>query len=328
MITSQVLLHIARLMLMYITTRDPKIFSYTKPYGENGSGEVITSVYPDDEHKRIVLCGLQNTYEPLAFVKVFDLKYANAKDVQNQLKAQIDAKKVGTVKADERTNQIILRALPERVKEIEGLIVALDKRPEQVLIDTRIVKVKLSNARTTGIEWEGLFSMAKGAGLTYFGSYPFSMLQSTSEDWMPRRNWYEALGQQVGSYPGSGTTDGYTGSRVVAPGKNMHVGMVTNDQDFDVLINYLDTIGETKILSNPTISVINNQEARIHVGERQAYVTTTTTTGAKDMGIFTVNCGLVNKFLGRFSSLFSRRQFLYFSLYVTDLRSDLHSLRR
>jgi len=41
------------------------------------------------------------------------------------------------------------------------------------------------------------------------------------------------------------------------------------------------------------------------------------------MGIFRVNCSLVNKFLGRFSGLFSRRQFLYFSLYVCLLFKDM-----
>ncbi|MBW1812002.1 MAG: IS701 family transposase [Deltaproteobacteria bacterium] len=41
------------------------------------------------------------------------------------------------------------------------------------------------------------------------------------------------------------------------------------------------------------------------------------------MTIFRVHCGLVNKFLGRFSSLFSRRQSLYFSLYVCMLFRDM-----
>ena len=50
-------------------------------------------------------------------------------------------------------------------------------------------------------------------------------------------------------------------------------------EDFDALIKYLQTLGRTQILSNPKLAVINNQEARIHVGEKQAYVTTTTTTG-------------------------------------------------
>ena len=59
----------------------------------------------------------------------------------------------------------------------------------------------------------------------------------------------------------------------------MHVGVVGSSTDFDVVIKYLQTIGKTKILSNPKIAVTNNQEAKIHVGQKEAYVTTTTTTG-------------------------------------------------
>jgi general secretion pathway protein D len=60
--------------------------------------------------------------------------------------------------------------------------------------------------------------------------------------------------------------------------ESLHVGMVTA-QDFDTVITYINTLGSTKILSNPKLVVTNNQESRIHVGEKQAYVTTTTTTG-------------------------------------------------
>ena len=56
--------------------------------------------------------------------------------------------------------------------------------------------------------------------------------------------------------------------------------MVDNNKDYDVILKYLQTIGKTKILSNPTLSVVENQEANIHVGERRAYVTTTTTVGS------------------------------------------------
>jgi general secretion pathway protein D len=56
------------------------------------------------------------------------------------------------------------------------------------------------------------------------------------------------------------------------------VGLV-GKQDFDAVIHYVQNLGLTKILSNPKLVVTNNQESRIHVGEKQAYVTSTTTTG-------------------------------------------------
>jgi len=38
----------------------------------------------------------------------------------------------------------------------------------------------------------------------------------------------------------------------------------------------LKQVSETKVLANPSIVVVNNKEARIHIGDKLAYVTTTT----------------------------------------------------
>ncbi|MCX7661920.1 MAG: type II and III secretion system protein, partial [Candidatus Omnitrophica bacterium] len=56
-------------------------------------------------------------------------------------------------------------------------------------------------------------------------------------------------------------------------------GIIDEKRDFDALLNYIKNIGNVQILSNPKLVVTNNQEARLHIGERQAYITSTTTTG-------------------------------------------------
>jgi type IV pilus secretin PilQ/predicted competence protein len=212
-------------------------------------------------------------------VKVFTLKYAKAKDIEEQLRNQLDLKKVGTVRADERTNQVIVQTLPERMKNIEELITSLDKKTKAVLIDTKIIKIKLSNQSDTGIQWEGLFSIARQYGMAYIGSYPFSAVQATTAAWRSRSQVLQDMGGNVGSYPFSGTTSNYSGGSKVTPGKNMHIGVVNGKRDFDVLLNYLQTLGKSKVIASPSLAVVNNQEAKIHIGERRAYVTTTTTTG-------------------------------------------------
>ena len=212
-------------------------------------------------------------------LKVFNLKYAKAKDIEEQLRTQLDLKKVGTVKADERTNQVIVQTLPERMKNIEQLIVSLDKKTKAVLIDTKIIKIKLSKQNTTGVQWEGLFNLAKQYGMAYIGSYPFSAVQAASSAWRSRGQVLQDMGGDVGSYPFSGTTSNASGGAKTVLGKNMHVGIVGGKRDFDTVINYIQTLGKSKILASPSIAVVNNQEAKIHIGERRAYVTTTTTTG-------------------------------------------------
>jgi type II secretory pathway component GspD/PulD (secretin) len=48
------------------------------------------------------------------------------------------------------------------------------------------------------------------------------------------------------------------------------------DEDYSILIEALDTVGSVDILSTPSVTAINNKEARILVGPTQPYVTTAT----------------------------------------------------
>jgi general secretion pathway protein D len=65
---------------------------------------------------------------------------------------------------------------------------------------------------------------------------------------------------------------GYTGNQGA-----LSIGTLASD-DYTVLIEALDTVGKTNVLSNPRIAVVNNEEAKILVGSSQPYVTTQTTT--------------------------------------------------
>ena len=231
-----------------------------------------------------------STLEKKNLVRVFTLKYAKAKEVEEQLKAQLDAKKVGTVKADERSNQIIIQALPNRMPDIEKIIRALDGKTKEVLIDTKIIKIELSDQLTQGIDWEGLLSAGVNAGMIYLGSTPFSVVQTATTAaataFPSRWNFFNSTQntQGVGAgmpFSGNAVSDIATpaGSGAVSPGEVMHVGLINKKSDIDVMVKYMQTLGNTQVLSSPKLAVINNQEARIHIGQRQAYVTTTTTTG-------------------------------------------------
>ena len=55
------------------------------------------------------------------------------------------------------------------------------------------------------------------------------------------------------------------------------IGTIAGDE-YAVLIEALDTIGDTEILSNPRITAVNNHEAKILVGSTEPYVTSTVTT--------------------------------------------------
>jgi general secretion pathway protein D len=213
--------------------------------------------------------------EQKGIIRVFNLKYARAKDIEEQLKNQLDIKKVGSIKSDERTNQVIVQTLSERMEDISRLIQGLDQKTKQILIDAKIIQVKLKDELGAGVQWEGLFDWGRKYGLGYLGSYPFSSVQAATASWRSRLDTWKTVGN-VGSYPFSGTSTNYSSGTKSTGSSEIHVGIV-GKHDFDTVIKYLQTLGQTRILSNPKLAVINNQEAKILVGERRAYITTTTT---------------------------------------------------
>lgn len=222
-----------------------------------------------------------NAFEEENIIEVFTLKYARAKDVEDMLKTRLDARKVGTVKSDERNNQVVVQTFANRMEEIRQLVAKLDKPTKQVLIETKIIKIRLTNQLDSGVEWEGIGRISQQFGPTYLGSYPFSYMTAgeSSPVFQTREDYYDSLEQQIGAYPFSGTTGSLSASTKTVLGENMHLGVFSEKLDFDLLVNFLNTLGESRVLANPKIAVVNNQEAKIHIGERQAYVTTTTTSG-------------------------------------------------
>ena len=218
-------------------------------------------------------------FEEKNTVRIFKLNYAKAKDIEEALKNQLDTKKVGLIKADEKGNQILVQTLPDRMDQIAKLINDLDQKTKEVLIDVNIVQVNLTNTLDEGIKWEGLFDLGLSKlGQSYLGSVPFSSVQGSSDAWRSRSATLAANGGNIGSYPFSGTSTNFSSGTYSTGSSEMHLGVI-GKHDFDIVLKYLETVGKTKIISNPKLAVVNNQEAKIHVGQKEAYVTTTTTTG-------------------------------------------------
>ena len=241
------------------------------------SGTVLIMDTP--ENIREVMKALQSL-EQKSCTEVFMLRYAKAEDVAEKLKTQLDAKKVGMVKADPRANQVIVQTLPERMDDIRQLITDLDKKTKQVLVSVKIIQIRLLDDNTRGIEWEGIFNiLSNSSAMTYLGSTPFTAVQATTAAWRSRKSVLETVGYP-GSYPFSGFTTDYVGEPKATGTEKMHLGMVGDKADFDAVVKYLETIGKVKVLTNPSLAIINNEEAKVHIGERQAYITTTTTRSA------------------------------------------------
>ena len=208
-----------------------------------------------------------NVLEQKNDVTVFNLQYAEAKDIEEQLRAQLDDKKVGSIRSDSRSNQVIVQALPERMDDIAKLIEALDRKTKEVLIDAKILKVTLNDDLSVGFEWEGMFkNLTKSGATAFLGSHPLQPVERIGRSFID-----DFTTIQPDANPPAGNKTTLT--------EQVFFGRTIGDDAYELLVRFLQTLGETRLLSNPKLAVVNKEEAKILIGRREAFVTTTTTTG-------------------------------------------------
>lgn len=184
--------------------------------------------------------------------KVFNLNYALSDKIQPKIQEAV-TKGVGVVRIDERTNKIIVSDYPEKLRQIEKIIGAFDEKTPQVLIDAQIVEISPNKDEfSMGVDWD---------------------------------YWLKKNVRLISSLPAPGLP-----SAAVIPVK-LAFGVASGNQSsapdkpdkYKSIIDALRVIGETKILSSPRIMALNNQESKILVGTKDAYITSTvsqTGTGA------------------------------------------------
>ena len=220
----------------------------------------------DTEEKILEMDDALVTLEKKSDINVFDLQYAVAVDIEEQLRGELDEKSVGSIWADERSNQVVIQAFPDRMEDIKKIIAALDQKTREVLIDAKIIKVDFTDTLSTGIQWEGMFTDLVGGG--FLGSHPLQPVERIGQTFIDD---FTAI-QPEDDNPIAGSKTTYM--------EQVYFGKTAKNASFEALFKFLGTLGETKLLSNPKLAVVNNQEARIHVGRKEAYITTTTTSGS------------------------------------------------
>jgi len=181
--------------------------------------------------------------ETLPVRETFRLSYAKAEGIQTEI-ASLLTPGISKVQVDIRTNQISISDLPDKMAVISEVVKAFDEPDKQVFIEVEIVQVTLSNQYEQGINWEKLFSDPALHGLKLAGSFYGQFPLETASTFVSAKQGYMSVGTLA--------TDGYHG-----------------------IVQFLETIGKTNILSRPRIAVLNDEEAKILIGTREAYTTGT-----------------------------------------------------
>jgi general secretion pathway protein D len=211
--------------------------------------------------------------------QVIYLKYADATRVAELLEGVVQQSREGEenapgretlIRADQSLNAIVVRGDPGVMREITDILERLDIRRTQVLIEAAIVEVSVSRGKRVGVEVAG----ADQGGST-------TPLFSTTLDGIVS----SLLGDIIG--PG-GTVDVLSGLAGLTSPTLAAARIDAGGFSFAALVRALATHSDANLLSTPSILTLDNQEARIVVGNEVPFRTGTfTTTGDGTTNPFT-----------------------------------------
>ncbi|TLY51501.1 MAG: type II secretion system protein GspD, partial [Gammaproteobacteria bacterium] len=153
----------------------------------------------------------------------------------------------------EENNQLLIMSTPGEYDSILAAIRRLDVSPLQVQIEAKVLEVTLTGDLQYGVQWwlAGLINAgSNNTGYSY--DYPF----------VPKNGLADRTRASLG---GSSP-----------PSVNGANGLFYSflNRNFQVALNALQTSGNSKILSAPSMVVLNNQQAQITVGTQIPIVQT------------------------------------------------------
>jgi MSHA biogenesis protein MshL len=180
-------------------------------------------------------------------------------ELRSTLKQIIGDHKDHQVVVNAQTGVIALRAMPEQMRNVEAYLKQIQNVAQrQVIIEAKIIEVHLSDGFQAGINW--VASATNSSGDTFTGG------QLT-----PPANFNGDPGDLGGApiliKPGT-PREGFISSTLGGAFK-----MAFDIGDFNAFIELLEAQGDTRVLSSPRVSTLNNQKAVIKAGTDEFFVT-------------------------------------------------------
>ena len=223
--------------------------------------EVILRTYGytyEREDNIIRVTTTENLEKEELVTEVFSLNYADAVNVPGTIEEMLSDR--GSVKFDARANLVIVTDIPTNIYKIKQVIEKIDRKTKQVNIEAKIIETTLDKDDKLGIRWTTQISASGSSRPTTF---PFKRSS--------RGGSYYPVGDPAGSGGGSSATKSI-GEFPTDPGSSFPLAVPTNYTfgtlnftQFQAVLEMLKSRTNTKIISNPRITTLDNKEAQITV---------------------------------------------------------------
>jgi type IV pilus assembly protein PilQ len=233
--------------------------------------------------------------------KTFVLNYAKASELVPRL-GLVKISPNSKAEVDERSNSIIVTDTPEGISAAERLISELDTRPQQVLIEAKVVEVSLNSSMDLGIQWEyaNINNKANGYDRQIVGQR--ERKATTSVD--PGKVGFGAVGTDAitgtpvalveSAFNAASRGTGVTLPNTSPQSAAFTFGFINNTDLLAATLYALSSEGKTKVLSSPRIITLNGQLAKIQVGSKLPFSTVTISpSGTSAQSITFVDVGVI-----------------------------------
>ncbi len=161
----------------------------------------------------------------------------------------------GIIQADAATNSIIINAPDAIYNSLRAALDKLDVRRAQVYIEALIAEITADKAAEFGIQWQDLNGLGKTTtqpfGGTNFGTAGQNILGIATSP----------------ASVGQGLNIGVIKGTVTIPGTSAQI------LNLALLVRALETDNNANILSTPTLLTLDNEEARIVIGQNVPFIT-------------------------------------------------------
>lgn len=159
----------------------------------------------------------------------------------------------GIIQADAATNSIIITAPDAIYNNLRAVVERLDVRRLQVYVEALIAEVTASKAAEFGIQFQDLSGAAKSTASTIGGTN------------------FGTTGQNIVGVAQNPTSAGQGLNIGVSKGTVTIGG--TQILNLGILVRALETDNNANILSTPTLLTLDNEEARIVIGQNVPFIT-------------------------------------------------------
>ncbi|WP_162262240.1 type II secretion system secretin GspD [Acidovorax sp. Root219] len=167
----------------------------------------------------------------------------------------------GQIQADPTTNSLIITAPEPLFRQLRAVIDQLDGRRAQVLVESMIVEVSATKLAEFGIQWQGVLGKQGDGTVGVIGT-----------------NSVQGGGANILNVTGalaSGSTSAITSAAsTLSKGLNLALAPRINGQYYlGALANFLQNSGDANVLSTPNLMTLDNEEARIVIGNNVPFPT-------------------------------------------------------